>query len=172
MISIISSTNRKKSNSVKVAKTCQNIFNKNGVESDILSLENLPEDFIFNNSYGNSTPDYLELTAKYMSEAQKIIFIIPEYNGSYPGVLKAFIDSLDHLSMAGKKSCLIGLSSGHSGALRALDHFTCVLHHLKIEVFSNKPKLSGIEKLIDETEIVDQQTIKRLESMLKEFMNF
>jgi chromate reductase, NAD(P)H dehydrogenase (quinone) len=172
MISIISSTNRKNSNSIKVAKTCQNIFNNNAIESDILSLENLPEDFIFNNSFGNSTPDYLELTTKYMSHSQKFIFIIPEYNGSYPGVLKAFIDSLDHLSMAGKKACLIGLSSGHAGALRALDHITCVLHHLKIEVYSNKPKLSGIDKLIDKTEIVDVQTIKRLEVMLKGFMSF
>ena len=74
--------------------------------------------------------------------------------------------------MAGKKACLIGLSSGHAGALRALDHITCVLHHLKIEVYSNKPKLSGIDKLIDETEIVDVQTIKRLEVMLKGFMSF
>ena len=103
---------------------------------------------------------------------EKIVFIIPEYNGSFPGVLKAFIDSLDHLSMAGKKACLIGLSSGHAGALRALDHFTAVLHHLKVEVYSDKPKLSGIDKLINENQINDEKTIKRLGDVLDGFMKF
>ena len=172
MISIISSTNRINSNSLIVANKCHDIFTEKEIENKILSLESLPEDFIFNNSYGNRTPEYLDLTVKYMSVPKKIVFIIPEYNGSFPGVLKAFIDSLDHLSMGGKKACLIGLSSGHAGALRALDHFTAVLHHLKIEVYSDKPKLSGIDKLINENQLNDEKTIKRLGDVLDGFMKF
>lgn len=172
MISIISSTNRLNSNSLKVANKCQDILFEKEIENKLLSLESLPEDFIFNNSYGNRTPEYLDLTVKYMSVPKKIVFIIPEYNGSFPGVLKAFIDSLDHLSMGGKKACLIGLSSGHAGALRALDHFTAVLHHLKIEVYSDKPKLSGIDKLINENQLNDEKTIKKLGDTLDGFINF
>tara|TARA_B110000438_G_scaffold281143_1_gene307035 strand:+ start:269 stop:787 length:519 start_codon:yes stop_codon:yes gene_type:complete len=172
MISIISSTNRSNSNSLIVANKCQDIFNEKEVGNKLLSLEDLPDDFIFNNSFGNSTAEYLTLTDKYMNVPGKLVFVIPEYNGSFPGVLKAFVDSLDHLSMGGKKACLIGLSSGHAGALRGLDHFTAVLHHLKIEVYSDKPKLSGIEKLINDNQLKDEKTIIRLAEMLDGFINF
>ena len=103
---------------------------------------------------------------------KKFVFVIPEYNGSFPGVLKAFIDSLDFLKLSGKKAALIGLSSGHAGGLRALDHFTEILHHLKIEVYSDKPKLSGIEKLIDDTQLIDDKSIERLKKMLGNFIEF
>ena len=29
-----------------------------------------------------------------MSQSEKFVFIVPEYNGSFPGVLKTFIDGL------------------------------------------------------------------------------
>ena len=172
MISIISSTNRLNSNSLKVALKCQELLSLKSLESIVLSLDQLPSDFIFNNSFGKNTEDYLDLTTKHMYDPEKFIFVIPEYNGSFPGIVKAFIDSLNPSNLNHKKACLIGVSSGHSGALRALDQFTTVLHHLKIEVYSNKPKLSGIENLISNNELTDLKTIERLNGMLEEFVDY
>ncbi len=172
MISIVSTTNRINSNSLKVATKCQEILFAKGIESELFSLENLPADFIFSCSYGVKTDEYETLTRKYIENPKKFVFVIPEYNGSFPGVLKAFIDSLDFLKLSGKKAALIGLSSGHAGGLRALDHFTEILHHLKIEVYSDKPKLSGIEKLIDDTQLIDDRSIERLKKMLGNFIEF
>ena len=172
MISILSTTNRTDNNSLKVAHKCQEILNSLGHQTTFLSLEDLPKDFVFSCSFGKKTSEYEALTIKHIQNPNKIIFIIPEYNGSFPGVLKAFIDSLDYLSLKGKKAALIGVSSGHAGALRALDHFTDILHHLKIEVFSDKPKLSGIEKLIDDQNLVDDKSISRLKDMLESFLDF
>ena len=172
MITIVSSTNRTNSNSFKVATSCREILLSKNYKTELFSLEKLPKDFVFSSSFGKRTNEFENVVFKYIHPADKLIFIIPEYNGSFPGVLKAFIDTLDFINLSGKKAALIGLSSGHAGALRALDQFTHILHHLKIEVFSDKPKLSGIEKLIDNKEISDNKAIARVEGMLEKFLGF
>jgi NAD(P)H-dependent FMN reductase len=91
------------------------------------------------------------------------VFIIPEYNGSFPGILKAFIDCVPPRFFHGKKAGLVGVSSGHAGSLRSMDQFTNVLNYLQVSVLHSKPKLSGIEKIIDsERELNDSETINRL----------
>ena len=56
-----------------------------------------------------------------------------------------------------KKAALVGVSSGHAGALRPLDQFTSVLHYLQVEVYSGKPKLSSIEALLDDDKLNDEE---------------
>jgi NAD(P)H-dependent FMN reductase len=75
--------------------------------------------------------------------------VIPEYNGSYPGVLKLFIDASPVKSFWNKHASIVGLSDGHAGNSRGQDHLTGVLHYLKMHVHYHKPKLSGITKAFD-----------------------
>ena len=172
MTTVISGTNRSNSNSIKVARACCDILSQKGVDNQLFSLNELPVNFISENIYNNHSTEFTELVNKYFESTEKFVFIIPEYNGSYPGVLKIFIDSVDYLIFKGKRACLIGLASGHSGALRSLDHFTDVLHHLNVEVMSNKTKLSNIESLIDGETITDQVSIKRISEAIDQFIQF
>ncbi len=103
MITVISGTNRPNSKSNIVAKYCCDILINKNIESQFLSLSSLPNDFMFSEMYQKHSVNYELLIDKYISKAQKFIFVIPEYNGSFPGVLKAFMDSLDYLSLKGKK---------------------------------------------------------------------
>src|SRR5690606_23190404 len=106
---IISGTNRKHSNSLKVAKFYQKELLKKGEEFEILSLEDLPTDIIVTDLYGRRSEAFSEIQEK-ISRSKKFIFVIPEYNGSYPGVLKVFIDACAYpASFYHKKAALVGI---------------------------------------------------------------
>lgn len=105
---IISGTNRIESRSEKVAAEYQRILNNKGIDAFILSLKDL--DVL------HRTPGFLKIENEILIPSQKFIFIIPEYNGSFPGVLKAMIDNSDVMKVwYHKKALLTGVSSGRAG---------------------------------------------------------
>lgn len=169
MITIIAGTNRPNSNSEKIAKFYNNLIQE---DSQILLLKNLPKDFVYKDTYGEGSKEFNKIVSEKISNAKKFIFIIPEYNGGFPGVLKAFIDAVNPKEFNEKKAALVGLSSGRSGALRPMDHLTDILHYLKVEVLSVKPKLSNIEKLMGDDKLIDSEAIELLKKQIKKFSKF
>lgn len=147
---IVSGTNRPDANTYKVAKIYQEKLKEKGQASTILDLKDLPADFTATALYGSKNEVYSQLAQK-IEAAQKIIFIMPEYNGSFPGVLKAFIDGLKFPdALAGKKTALVGVASGVEGAAIPLSHFTDVLTHVTAHVYGRKIKLGQIHKFMAE----------------------
>jgi NAD(P)H-dependent FMN reductase len=164
VITVIISTNRKGSASAKVAATVAELIEKQGEETHMLDLSKLPADFFSPTMYADRSPEFLRLFNDYIEAARHIVFVIPEYNGSYPGVLKFFIDGSPAKAFWNKHASMIGLSDGHAGNMRGQDHLTGVLHHLKMHVHYHKPKLSGISKAIDaDGKLIHEQYIKELE---------
>ncbi|MCK5209002.1 MAG: NAD(P)H-dependent oxidoreductase, partial [Cyclobacteriaceae bacterium] len=131
MITIIVGTNRKDSVSQQIARQYAEILKELGVESNILNLMDLPIDYIYSALYENiGKNEQFNRMRSLMNHSKKFVFIIPEYNGSFPGVLKAFIDGLDRTkALVDKKCALIGLSAGDQGAGLALSHFTDILNY-------------------------------------------
>lgn len=122
-------------------------------EVEILDLEKLPSDFLFSALYENSGTNkefntFQDITKK----SKRFVFVIPEYNGSFPGVIKSFIDGLEYPSpFKGKIAGLVGISSGVQGATLALSHMTDILNYLECNVLAIKPKCTSIEsKFINE----------------------
>ena len=172
MITIISGTNRSNSNSLKVSGLCNDILQATGAESQIFSLEDLKKDFLFSEMYQEQSLEFKNQVTQFIHEAEKIIFVVPEYHGSYPGVLKVFLDAISAEDIMDKKIMLVGVASGHAGGIRPLGHLTEVLHHLRAEVFSRKPKLSYIERLIDPDGRFDEKTKQNLKKQIHLFQNF
>lgn len=163
MITIISGTNRPDNNSQRIARICQGLLKDRGVEAPILSMEELPSDFLRSEMYGERTEEMEKLIDGVIAPADKYIFIVPEYNGSISGVLKVFLDSIDPKTFHSKKASLIGLSAGFNGNLRGLDHLTAILHYLQMEVLPFKTKLPFIyQKLGDGDELTDQDRMEDL----------
>src|SRR4051812_37641908 len=111
MYTIISGTNRKDSNTRKVAEQYQQLLETKGIESALLSLED----------YEVSKPndEYRQMEQELLVPAEKFIFVSPEYNGSIPGILKCLIDISDIQKVWwGKKALLVGISTGRAGNLR------------------------------------------------------
>ena len=89
MITVISSTNRKNSITKMVALQYQEFLQELGEETYFIDLEELPADFISTALYENQgSNEAFNPVRDHMKEAQKYVFIVPEYNGSFPGILK------------------------------------------------------------------------------------
>jgi chromate reductase len=173
MITIISATNRPNSSTLKVAKQYAQLLEKQGVNSKIFSLEALPADFIFSDLYGKRSEKFQQLLDEFIIPAQKFVIIIPEYNGSFPGILKTFIDAIHPDINRGKKVTLLGISSGRAGNLRGIDQLTSILHYLGLHVHPNKQPISGIAALLSEDGVIkDPTTITALEKHSIGFINY
>ena len=172
MLTVISGTNRPDSNSIIIANSCLELLKKQNVETQLFSLRSLKEDFVFKEMYDGHSASYKEIVSKYIANADKFIFVIPEYHGGFPGILKSFMDTLDYRSLAGKKAGLVGVASGHAGALRPLDHFTHILHHLKMEVLSAKPKLSNVHELIKDNKLTDTESLNKIAAFVESIKVF
>ena len=171
MISIICSTNRKESNSKVFASAIQQILESKLLECNLLDLKELPEDFVFNNEvYGSTNTPLLQLQDAHVTEVDQFIFVIPEYNGSFPGVLKAFIDSFSPSRIHNKTALLVGISSGRAGNLRGLEHFTGVLNYLRVTVHPFKPAIAHCHQLVERGSMSDERTIGLLTTTIEEFV--
>ena len=86
-----------------------------GVEATILDLRDLPEDFLVSSLYENAgkNESFNPLRTS-MKDSEKFVFIVPEYNGSFPGVLKAFIDGLKFPDECGSIKFTIQCKFGES----------------------------------------------------------
>ena len=147
MITIVVGTNRQNSVSREVANYYQSILTSKGADSQIVDLVDLPDDFLQTALYENngSNEDFNVIRERVQS-SDKLVFIVPEYNGSFPGILKAFIDGLKYPEgFRDKKAALIGISSGVQGAVFAMSHLTDIFNYLGMHVLAIKPKLAGIE---------------------------
>jgi len=156
-ITIISGTNREGSYSRVVSEIYGEIFERKSQPFQIIDLKDLPADFIFSASFENSGehPEFNEIQKK-INASSKFVFVVPEYNGSFPGVLKAFLDGLEYPgSFKGKTAALVGLASGHMGGALALSHLTDVLHYMGVMVLPIKPRLPRISKILVNKKFAD-----------------
>ncbi len=163
---IISGTNRKDSNTYKVASQYQQALKNKHIQAEMLSLEHL--------DLSSRNAAYEKMEKKSLIPGQKFIFIAPEYNGSIPGVLKTLLDLSDYRKVwAGKKALLVGVSTGRSGNVRGLEHLTSILHYLKVNVHHNKLPISSIHKLMNGDALIhDPETLHAINNQLDEFIKF
>ena len=173
MITIISGTNRPSSNTLKVAKYYQKTLMSKGLESKLFSLEELPDTLIASDLYGKRSQAF-EPIQEMVAKTTKFLFIIPEYNGSFPGVLKTFIDACDFPdSFYDKKAALVGVSSGKYGNIRGIDHFGGVCSYLHLNVLPLRIHISTIKTELDESgDFYKDDTLKFTHQQIDKFIAF
>lgn len=166
MYSVVIGTDRKNSNSLKVGKQYLAELKKLGVSAQLFTLEGLEMD--------NKSENFKKFESQVLIPTQKFIFILPEYNGSYPGVFKHMIDISDvKKCWPNKKALLTGVATGRGGNIRGLEHITGVLNYLKVYVHPNRLPISQVDLLLDnQDEIKDEKTIASIHDQLSEFINF
>jgi chromate reductase, NAD(P)H dehydrogenase (quinone) len=171
MVTIISATNRPGSWTLKLAKYYQKRLGEKGLDAGLLSLSSLPPNLIETDLYGKRSIEF-EPIQQIITQTEKFLFVIPEYNGSFPGVLKTFIDACDFPeSFYDKKAALTGLSSGKYGNIRGIDHFTGVCHYLHLNVMPLKIHISTIKLEFDENNnLHNSDTIKFTDEQMDKFI--
>ncbi len=173
-ITVVSSTNNKNSLSAQLADYYAGVLRKRGCDSQVLKLTSLPPDFTVTALYeqNGKHPEFNHLR-KLMETAQKYVFIIPEYNGSFPGVFKAFIDGLQFPdTFKGKKCAMVGVSQGPQGGAFAMSHLTDIFHYLKMHVHPLKPRLSDIRDSQLATILANEKYVQLLEEQADGIINY
>jgi NAD(P)H-dependent FMN reductase len=173
MVTVISSTNRPGSSTLKLARYYQNKLQKKGVEAGLLSLAQLPPNLIQTDLYGQRSAEFEPIQAV-VTQTDKFIFIIPEYNGSFPGVLKVFIDACSFPeSFYEKKAALVGVSSGKYGNIRGIDHFTGICNYVHLHVMPLKIHIPSIHKELDENgNLFKEDTLRYTNEQIDKFVGF
>lgn len=180
MISIITGTNRRKSEALTFARIYQEEFERQtGEKPQLVNLEHIPGNLWHPDMYDSDkqAPEITQIQDDVMIPAEKLVFIVPEYNGSFPGALKLFLDALSvreyKKTFKGKKALLVGIASGRAGNLRGLEHLTGIMNHVGTVVFPNKLPISSIEKLLDGAgKLKDENTQKTIQKHVEEFLAF
>ena len=167
MITIISASNRPNSNTEAFAKYYfQELKKKSKTEVKLLSLTKLNETAIVTGMYQAVTQHdkIRELQDEYLIPAERLVIISPEYNGSFPGILKYFIDALSirkcEETFFGKPVLLAGVATGRAGNLRGLGHLTHILMHLGMKVHAAQMPYSSVGSLIEKGKLTDKATRK------------
>ena len=174
MTTIIASTNRPESYTLRVAEHYKNGIKNLGENVEILSLGNLPEKIIHPAMYENQKIESWLPIQNLITATQKFIFIIPEYNGSFPGILKVFVDACEFPgSFKDKKAALVGISTGKYGNIRGVDHFTGICHYMGLDVMSLKLHIPHIHKEFDENgNLFKEDTLKFTGQQIERFAGF
>ena len=174
MITIIIGTNRQHAKSRVVAGWIHEMLKEKGEDSQFVDMADLPPDVTASALYEHSgTNEAFNHLVDKMRPSEKFFFIVPEYNGSFPGVLKTFIDGQTYPSpFQGKKAALIGISSGMQGGGLALSHLTDVLHYLGMQVLAQKPKLAFIEKNLEGEGLKNALYEQLLTEQVEAFLSF
>jgi len=148
MITVVVGTNRKNSVSRQVADYYKSILDAKGATAQVVDLVDLPGDFAETALYeNNGKNEVFNVIREKVQSSDKLVFVVPEYNGSFPGVLKTFIDGLKYPEgVKDKKAAVIGVSSGVQGGVFAMSHLTDIFNYLGMHVLALKPKLAGIER--------------------------
>mgnify|MGYP001819554617 CR=1 FL=1 len=173
MITVISGTNRPRSNTAKIAALAVARLRRAGEEVRLLDLTDLPPELFDGSSYGERPADF-EPFQEAILAADGILTVVPEYNGAYPGVMKYFVDMLQFPdSLYEKPAAFIGLSAGPWGAVRAVEQLEMVFQYRHAHLFGRRVFLPSVGACFDdEGRIADEALAKRLDETLKAFVDF
>lgn len=173
MITVIAGTNRPGSNTLKIAKNVLEVLHDGNEEASLLDLAELPAEIFGGSGYAEKPPGFARFQEVVLS-TQGVLTVVPEYNGSFPGVLKYFIDMLQFPeSLYEKPAAFIGLSSGPWGGLRAVEHLEMIFQYRHAHLFGRRLFLPRISKILDGAgKISDDEIERRLHDTVFGFAAF
>jgi NAD(P)H-dependent FMN reductase len=149
-IGLVCSTSRPFSKTSEIVRLYRDLLESQfGLHSEIFDLQELPVDFLTSILYQAERSSHSEWDAwqAKVDATDKFVFVIPEYNGSFPGILKCFVDALHFpRSLRGKKASMVGISNGTQGAALAMSHFGDVLNYAGVTTLPLRPRLIEINK--------------------------
>lgn len=168
---IISGTNRPGSRSLQVAKIIQDLYREAGEETEIVDLQDMDLPGLIGH-YGDTAPDVMKLAIEKINKSEGVIVVVPEYNGSFPGALKYFIDhwSYPH-SFEWRPVCFVGLGWGFGG-LRPVEHLQSVFGYRNAFVYPDRVFLIDAPKYVNDGKMENVGMFERLKNQAKGFSAF
>lgn len=165
-IPIIEGTIRPKRESIHVARLIHEVASLlPEVESELLD----PNDFHLpfdGDDEENKDPRYTAITAR----ADAFFIVTPEYNHSFPGSLKRFLDS-ELKNYIHKPVAFAGVSSQQWGGVRAIEALTLTVRELGLAATFTDVQFPRVKEIFDEQgKLLDEKYRQRIERSYKELI--
>lgn len=174
MIEVIAGTNRPGSNTKILAELILGMYREQGAEAQLLSLEEMPQEIFDPKCYAEKPASFAPLSDRILASSGLHV-VVPEYNGSFPGVMKYFIDmlkfpeSFEHRCVA-----FTGQAAGIWGAFRSVEQLQMIFGYRNAFVF---PERVWIPRINDQWEVrgetfKDDSILPRLKQQVGHFLDF
>ncbi len=170
---IISGTNRPGSHALRVARVLKGYYDELKVISHIYDLCDLPMELFSPHVY-KEKPAAFKAVQESVLQCAGLHVVTPEYNGSFPGVLKYFIDMLKFPeSFARKPVAFVGESDGRFGGLRSVEQLQMVFGYRNAFTFPERVFISRVREHFDEQGgLKDDALASRLQTQARAFAMF
>ena len=166
-------TAREGRKSIRAARKIDDVFQNQGHETFFYDLKEKDIPPVGNRTYTDEEPvpeDIKDLREKVL-EADCIVLVVPEYNHSYPGILKTALDYM-YPEYDEKPFAYVTVSGGGIGGVRALSH----LHDVTLE-YGGQPgpdlPVSNVSSTLNEDgEVIKKDYEGRFESFAEDVEQF
>jgi len=172
-ILLISGTNRPGANALRVTKIIEAHYVSQGLPVELYSLADMPRELFDATSYATKPASWNAVQQRVVAAAGLHV-VTPEYNGSFPGVLKYFIDMLKFPeSFERKPVAFVGEAAGVWGGLRSVEQLQLIFGYRNAYVYPERVFIPGINGKLDaEGRLTDAETDKRLSMQVDGFAKF
>lgn len=159
---------REERKSEAVAKWLTEFIESKGVKSELLDLRKISLPF-FGEKKAQESLSSVKFFSSKLSSSHALVIVSPEYNHSFPGVLKNALDFMGK-EVAYKPLGIAGVSSGSFGGARVIEQLRLVAIELKMIPIREALYFSNILQLFDERgELVEKSAWeKRANSFFSE----
>jgi len=172
-ILVISGTNRPQAHALQVARVLEGEYRALGAAVQLLSLAELPPEAFDPSVYATKPTSVTAIQGRVLCAAGLHI-VTPEYNGSFPGILKYFVDLLKFPeSFMRKPVAFVGEAQGMWGGLRSVEQLIQIFGYRNAHIFPDRVFIPGVDAKFDaDGKLLDAAIGKRLKDQAAGFHQF
>jgi NAD(P)H-dependent FMN reductase len=172
MIHIISGTNRPGARSLMVSNLLKNWISDSKVDCKVIDLSQFDFSQLDGSHYAEPQPEHLAKLKKELNSSRGFYFVVPEYNGSMPGILKYFIDHWSYPeTFEYRPVAFVGLG-GRFGGLRPVEHLQQVMGYRNAYQFPERVFIQGIFTALENGQLKDSSVADLLKKQSHNFIRF
>lgn len=170
---IISGTNRPDSRSMAVSQIILKAYTQHDPNWEIIDLCQLPFNEMDGSHLGQEgNPPLIETMVKKISASEALCLVVPEYNGSYPGALKYFIDHWEYpQSFEFRPTAFVGIG-GRFGGMRPVEHLQQVFGYRNAYMFPERLFITNIWSELEGGQLKTPLINELLENQASRFHRF
>lgn len=172
LIAVVCGTNRQGALSRLLAQEAVEHYRRLGHETDLIDMLELPPSVLLPTAYKDRPADVQAIVDRFL-RCDGAAFVVPEYNGSFPGILKLFVDLLPFPEgFDGRPCAFVGLAAGQFNALRSVEHFQAVAGYRNAHIFPRRLFIGNSFTQFEDGKLKDKELRQRLQDQADQFVKF
>ena len=159
---------------MKVARLVVEMYCSLDEQVELLDLNGLPAEAFQPGAFAKKPDALKENYIDKVLASDGLVVVVPEYNGSFPGILKHFIDLLPFPeSFDCRPVAFIGLAAGYYGGMRAVEQLQMVFAYRNAYLFNRRVLIPNSYTILNEAgDFKDPDLRERLELQAEKFQAF